>query len=110
MMLTRKGVEKQLDELRAEQETLATQFVIQEARKLLVRHARLKEFVMCMGSWFFLDQQGLIIHDYPSYLVDSTLATFISRWDEELKITGEPMRFTVDGPIVRDWGAIDNHE
>ena len=26
---------------------------------------------------------------------------FISEWDEYLKLTGEPMRFTADGPKIR---------
>ena len=27
--------------------------------------------------------------------------------DLELKVTGEPMRFTAQGPIVREWGVCD---
>ncbi len=27
--------------------------------------------------------------------------------DMELKITGEPIRFTAQGPIVREWGGTD---
>jgi hypothetical protein len=96
----------------------ASEFVEQEARKILVEHPELDEFVMAMGTWFFkwkigaTDNQGIVIEEWMDqnvqegsvpFIKESVLAEFIANWDEYLKITGEPMRFTATGPVVRNW-------
>jgi hypothetical protein len=87
----------------------ASCFVEKEARDILSKHRNLHEFVMGMGVWCFTLKKGdaedphPTINDEPRYIAKSRLARFISKWDGYLKITGEPMRFTVDGPVVRNW-------
>lgn len=64
---------------------------------------------MAMGIWTFTLQKAdaedehPTVYDEPRYIANSRLARFINKWDEYLKITGEPMRFTADGPVVREW-------
>lgn len=87
----------------------ASAFVEQEARAILRKHSNLREFVMAMGGWFFTlkkadaTDEHPVLNDQPRYIAKSKLAHFITEWDEYLKITGEPMRFTADGPVVRNW-------
>jgi len=89
--------------------TLASLYVEQEARKILVEHPELNEFIMAMGSWYFTWKVG---EDYMSHVIldgdvkfidDSDLAEFMAEWDDILKITGEPMRFTAKGKLRKDW-------
>lgn len=96
-----------------EAEKLASEFVEEQARAILRKHSHLHEFVIAMGAWFFtlkrsddrtlLPGEHAVLHDPPRYISESRLARFISEWDCYLKITGEPMRFTADGPVVREW-------
>jgi hypothetical protein len=97
--------------------TEAALFVEEHARLILQRHPCLHEFVMAMGTWFFTKKKSHsrslvpgeheMVHptdyDAPKYIAKGKLARFINEWDEYLKITGEPMRFTADGPVVREW-------
>ncbi len=82
------------------------------ARKILVSHPNLDEFVMAMGGWLFTKKNS---HDdistvyrerIPAYA--RTFAEMMDEFDDmELKVTGEPMRFTAQGPVVRMWGVCD---
>lgn len=105
--------EKEIENLYVKASDNASVFVEEQARAILKKHPNLHEFVMAMGSWFFttkrskdrtlLPGEHAVLHDEPSYIKNSRLASFIAEWDEYLKITGEPMRFTADGPVVRNW-------
>lgn len=109
--------EKEIERHYKEAENLASEFVEAQARAILRKHPHLHEFVMAMGTWFFtkrksrdrslLPGEHAIISptDYgaPKYIAEGRLARFVYEWDEYLKITGEPMRFTADGPVVREW-------
>lgn len=105
MMATKKEIETHY----MKASDAASELVEQEARRILRKHLNLHEFVMGMGSWFFTLKKGdstdehPFVYDEPRYIAKSKLARFISKWDEYLKITGEPMRFTADGPTVREW-------
>lgn len=76
------------------------------ARKAMKRHPKLEEFTMAMGAWFFSvpDRRRTVGADeadeFPGML---KLREFLEEWDDVLKLTGTPMRFTADGPVVRDW-------
>lgn len=72
------------------------------ARRILRENSDLVEFVMSMGCWAFYDQEGLIPFDSDPRF--EPVMSFISRWDDQLKLTGDPMRFTADGPVVTKWG------
>lgn len=82
------------------------------ARQTLYNNpAELKTFVMGMGTYYFTDMNDEVIHvsmaDNDKFLKSlpgyNQLVSFIIKWDHELRITGEPMRFTVDGPMKSDW-------
>jgi len=94
-------IQKLVDEARS----LAFQYVEEQARKILREHTNLEEFVMAMGSCCFSttingrhDNLGLEDRAYFKPLQD-----FIWEWDDTLGILGEPMRFTADGPVIREW-------
>jgi len=96
---------------------LACEKVERMARGILKRHSHLDEFIMAMGSYFFTAKNGKddlqpitqkMNASWDYYYVDTVaylkpLNDFIGKWDEYLKITGEPMRFTANGPKVTDW-------
>lgn len=100
---------KEVEALHLQASEAASAFVEQEARAILRGHSNLHEFIMGMGIWCFTlvkadgSDDHPTINDEPRYVSHSRLARFISKWDEYLKITGEPMRFTADGPVVREW-------
>jgi len=72
----------------------------EEARKILKNHKNLQEFIMCMGNAWFLDNDGNEVED-KAYM--RPVNDILEAWDEYLKLTGEPMRFTWDGEVRRNW-------
>jgi hypothetical protein len=82
------------------------------ARKILVAHPSLDEFVMAMGGWLFSKKNSDDnISDVYGERIPAYARAFCGMMDEfddmELKVTGEPMRFTAQGPVVRMWGICD---
>ena len=80
--------------------TLSIVKVEELARKILRGHKNLDEFIIAKGGWMYTDKNGNDIDDKP-YMRE--LSEFIDEWDNYLKITGNPMRFTADGPVVTNW-------
>jgi hypothetical protein len=75
-----------------------------EARRILLEHKTLSEFVMCHGSAFFVDNTGNTINlDERKYM--SGLNEFMCEWNGVYKFSGESMRFTATGPTYKDWGV-----
>lgn len=79
----------------------ALKLLERRARGILRRHSSLGEFVMSMGIWGFTYKNGERIDEPFAYM--RPISDLISRWDDFLKLTGEPMRFTAKGEITRDW-------
>lgn len=74
------------------------------ARDILKKRPNYKEFIMAMGSCFFTTKRnGETVDLTPDDECFSDMHALLSEWDEYLKLTGEPMRFTVDGPRKTDW-------
>lgn len=77
--------------------------VERRARFALRHDPMVVEFIMAMGTAFFVRKDG----------GDEDIDTkrprlrptfdFILQWDHCLSLTGESMRFTAQGPIVRTW-------
>ena len=99
--MSKSSVSQQIKDLHSKASELASKEVIRIARQTLKADPTIKEFVMGMGTWFFNDADG-IIHDEDDKRFHA-LEEFISKWDNHLRITGEPMRFTANGPIIRNW-------
>lgn len=81
---------------------LALAEVERRARKVMREHPAMVEFVMVMGGWSFKGRDG------QSYCAEDKgylqpLEDFISEWDQYLKLTGTPMRFTAIGPVRTQW-------
>lgn len=80
----------------------ALELIEKRARVILRKHRNLTEFLSAMGAWFFIDKNG---DTFTEFEYMKPVADIYDEWDEYLKLSGEPMRFTADGPIIRDWGA-----
>jgi hypothetical protein len=89
-----------IERLHAKASEIASSEVIRLARKILRSDKTLDEFVMGMGTWFFVDRYGRSWGELPQF---KELKDFINKWDKDIRITGEPMRFTADGDIIRNW-------
>ncbi len=94
-------------------ELIALNEVRRLARKVLREHPKeCHEFVMGMGLWS--------VYGPPPHSLEicvpgggdgwcikrkymQPLTEFINEWDEYLKLTGTPMRFTAEGREVHDW-------
>lgn len=74
------------------------------ARQILLTHPNLNEFIMGMGLACFTDKADNSL-DTSDRRYMKPLDDFISEWDEYLKITGEPMRFTATGKKITSWGG-----
>jgi len=91
---------------------MALTLIERRARAILAAHANLDEFVMGMGTWIFTkrdseDDISTVYREYiPAYAMPFT--RMMDEFDDlELKVTGESMRFTAGGPVVREWGGTD---
>lgn len=84
-----------------EAERLSLKLVEGKARRVLRKNPHLKEFVMAMGTWLFVHRDGGVVVDTP-YCARG-LAKLINELDDTYHLTGHPMRFTADGPVVTDW-------
>lgn len=87
---------------------LASQEVERLARAILQKHLRtLSEFIMVNGAWYFKNARGEVINDtnLGCLLTEKYYVDFLAfmQWDDRLKVTGEPMRFTAYGPKITDW-------
>ena len=99
---------KEIEQVYDQAAEMAEKFVEGHAREILRKHGNLDEFIMAMGGWFFTLKKpagGLhyVSEEDRVYLWKSPLAKFIALWDERLRITGRPMRFTAYGPKQTDW-------
>lgn len=96
--------------------SLALKEVEKEARKILFEHSRYKEFIMAMGSCFFTTAEkgetvDLLRQVYRNggysyeltYRYFGQLQKIFDEWNPYLKLTGEPMRFTATGKMIKDW-------
>ena len=95
----------------------ALALIEERARAIMRKNPDIDHFTMAMGSWFFWgkdDRQvevydehyhatGTIVFTYTAKEWAKPLCDVFEEWDEHLKLTGVPMRFTADGPVVRDW-------
>ncbi len=115
-------INKQIRQKLDEANTLAENEVEFLARAVLNNNHHLHEFIMAMGSYFFtcrktghplfsMEKGSDIVHTVmgeneetllkiPGY---KELSDFVSEWDEELKLTGSPMRFTRLTGRKTDW-------
>lgn len=87
-----------------EAERIALEMIEGMARQILRTHPCLDEFVMAMGSAFFTvkgDPRENIDTSERAYM--KRLDDLLNEWDTFLHLTGTPMRFTSDGPIITDW-------
>jgi hypothetical protein len=95
---------------------IALNEVIRMARQIMKEHKNLKWFYLSMGSYFFDDKFGETIgtndqtmnNNYEYNIVDKykyfkSLNEFMLDWDNELKLSGEGIRFTATGKIETDW-------
>lgn len=93
-----------IDALYMDIQNLAEEYIIREARSILKADPMLDEFIIGMGTWFFTTKGKVEILDESDAPIGQTLlADFLCTWDQYLRVTGNPMRFTATGEIRRDW-------
>jgi hypothetical protein len=81
---------------------ISAKLVESEARKILLDHPNLKEFIMAMGTAFFTDRQDKVI----AILDKSYLKAFdemICNLDNICQVKGTPMRFTATSKTITNW-------
>jgi len=76
-------------------------YIETEARLVMRRCPTIHEFIMAMGWATFKSTDGGAIEDDDPRI--ASVIDFISEWDETLRLTGVPMRFTAKGEKVTDW-------
>lgn len=114
-----KKIEKQYEMVRQ----IAVDEMIRLARKVLKEHPHLDECVIAMGTFFFtykdeekrnsyhntLDlRESYMGVDYsyyyrPARLYLVPIVEFLDKWNDVFKLTGEGIRFRVEGEIITDW-------
>lgn len=73
-----------------------------QARTILQSNPDLVEFIKGMGRWFFVDTNG----EYHTDVDDKRLVEIgelIEMWREPFQTTGNPVRFTTNGPEITNW-------
>ncbi len=95
-------VNKEIETLLNRAGNLALAELERRARKILAAHPNLDEFIMGMGCAIFTTKEDENLGtEERAYM--KPVERFLVRWDNELKLTGEPMRFTATGPVVTNW-------
>jgi hypothetical protein len=76
-------------------------FIMEQlARKELQAKPHLREFVLDEDEvWGFTERGKMYMQAWPH----GPLYNFIKNWGGVLGLTKEPMRFTADGPVRREW-------
>lgn len=97
------GVRKQIMDSYMRSVNLALAEVERRARKLLNDHQNLDEFIMGMGIASFTVKGSEWSVDDTDLKYLKPVLDFIRDWDEYLKLTGEPVRFTATGPRITSW-------
>lgn len=86
---------------------LAMEEVERLARLAMSQDPVLEEFIMGMGTFGFAERlypKQTIYHDDPKkHPAIKPLWDFIEEWDRYMCLTGNAMRFTATGPVVREW-------
>jgi hypothetical protein len=92
---------KDVDKLYTEACHIALALIEKKARKIMREHLNIQEFVMAMGGWNFWYYDGNQVPSDLKYL--EPVRKIFDEWDDYLKLTGTPMRFTAEGLIRTDW-------
>ena len=96
--------QKEIDRLYDQTVNAALAEVERIARKILVEHPVLDEFIMGMGTWSFTSRRDKgMSWTYPDKTYMKPMDDFICEWDEYLRLTGTPMRFTATGKVKTEW-------
>lgn len=87
-----------------ELEKMALHELERRARVAMRRDPSAVEFVMGMGAVFFRMKNGKDADYTTSRPALRPVFDLLAEWDDYLHLTGTPMRFTADGPVIKEWG------
>ena len=73
--------------------------IIRLAKNHLKKNPKLRHFYIAMGTYFFTDQNDDVKFNEKCKPLDN----FISKWEDSLHLTSNPMMFTATSKITRDW-------
>lgn len=99
---------KELNEHEAQVYEIIIAKVEKLARVVLANNRGVKEFCMAMGMFSIIrtnkDKYDYLDEDeFERLKGGKELYDFITEHDERFKITGDPMRFIKNGPVITDW-------
>jgi len=89
----------EIDNLIEQADTIALNEIERISRTDLSSKSKTHSFMMAMGTYFFIDKRGDIMHNYKNKELDN----FIVKYDSILRLTGTPMTFTAKSKITTDW-------
>lgn len=92
---------KEFEKLYDQAFDLAIKEIEEAARRIMRNHPRLVEYCQGMGTWMFSDADDNL-YDGDDRIC-KPVDDIMQKWDEYLHLTGHPMRFTVDGPVITMW-------
>lgn len=101
------SVSERLDVLYTQAFVIGVKHVEKLAREILKTHPELSEFTMAMGAYCFSERRPAPATDIQLGGEEreffKPLFDFMNDWDRVLKLSGSPMRFTAEGPVVTEW-------
>jgi hypothetical protein len=96
------NIYKELEYLVEQADELGMNYIESIVRKELERNKKLGSFTMAMGTWFFQDKKGNILHNFEL----KELEEFLGDWDDMFKYSGEPINLKKSGGFIikiTDW-------
>jgi hypothetical protein len=80
----------------------AEEFIISEAKKMMLKYPSLKMFCIAMGGWSFYDEKGPT-NDDRKFIAESPLYKFLEEWDRTLGLSALGIKITQSGEVIRNW-------
>lgn len=96
VMGTLETYQKKIDDLKESQTKICMEYIEQEAQKILTKYPELTVYCQGMGSWSFHDMWECIVDEVDGVKLerDTTIAQIFDLYDEELHLSGIPMKIT----------------
>jgi hypothetical protein len=79
----------------------AIELIIVCAKDIMKRNPEILEYCQAMGTWNFTELSGDFIDNDDKRV--KSISDIMDEWDEYLKLTGYPMRFTAKSEILTNW-------
>lgn len=105
-----KTIDEELNEILEKADTIIESEVVRLAMRVLKANSKVHEFIIAMGTFFFTRRGNKNVHftfstqeEICSLKNGKELFDFIHKWDNQFKVTGNSLRFSLKSEIKRDW-------